>query len=35
MNLFIYLVERIAVWGAGTVSLGWGYQPRTPKCLLK
>lgn len=35
MNLIITLVEQIAVWGAGVVSMGYGYQPKTPDCLLK
>ncbi len=35
MNVLILVIEKIAVWGAGMASVGYGYQPKTPKCLLK
>lgn len=35
MNFIVSLVELIAVWGAGVVSIGYGYQPKTPDSLLK
>lgn len=34
MNLLLAILEQIAIWGAGAASLSYGYQPKTPECLL-
>ncbi|ARE64900.1 cyclic lactone autoinducer peptide [Blautia pseudococcoides] len=38
MNALILLsnlVEKIALWGAGTASAGFSFQPETPEILIK
>ena len=35
MNGIIYILEKIAMIGAGTASLWYAYQPKTPESLLK